>query len=151
MHRLYENEDITVFWDSNKCRHAKICVNGCPEVFEFTRKPWIILENGENKDIWQTVEKCPSGALTITYNRKVNITLEKDNHRSVAIHNGVMIGECDFEITPDGWNIYHTEVNPSFGGKNIAKRLAYKVLEAAEKEKANVIPSCSYVRKLITD
>ena len=33
MHRLYENGDISVFWDSDKCRHAKECVNGCPEAF----------------------------------------------------------------------------------------------------------------------
>jgi len=28
MHRLYEQGDIVVFWNSEKCRHAKRCVNG---------------------------------------------------------------------------------------------------------------------------
>lgn len=28
MHRLYANDDISVFWDSDKCFHAKKCVTG---------------------------------------------------------------------------------------------------------------------------
>lgn len=37
MHRLYENNDITVFWDSEKCRHAKECVHGASRILTATR------------------------------------------------------------------------------------------------------------------
>ena len=63
MHRLYENEDITVFWDSDRCFHARMCVSGCPGVFSFARKPWVDLSKAENPKIWKTVKTCPSGAL----------------------------------------------------------------------------------------
>ena len=58
-----------------------------------------------------------------------------DGCRSVAHDGDTIIGECDYEKSKTGWNIYHTEVLSSYGGKGIAKRLVYKVLEAAEREK----------------
>ena len=44
MHRMYENEDLTIFWDSDKCGHAKRCVGGSPTVFDITKKPWINID-----------------------------------------------------------------------------------------------------------
>lgn len=151
MHRVYENDEITVFWNSDKCRHARRCVEGCPGVFDFARKPWIDLSKGTNPDIWQTISKCPSGALGIVYNHDISVVFEKDNSRSVALSDGKIIGECDYKATDEGWNIYHTEVLPEFGGKQIAKRLVYKVFEGAEREKKNIIPTCSYAAKILEE
>ena len=158
MHRLYEYGDIAVFWDSEKCRHAKRCVTGSPKTFEFGRKPWIDLTQAPTMEIWQTIDKCPTKALTCVYTHEVTVEFEKDNCKSVAYKalddpsgesKGQQIGECDFERTPDGWVIYHTEVFPEFEGKGIAKRLVYKLVEAAEREGAKVIPVCSYARKVL--
>ena len=44
MHRVYENDDIVVFWDSEKCRHARKCVEGSPVTFNILNKPWINLK-----------------------------------------------------------------------------------------------------------
>ena len=150
MHRSYENNDITVFWDSDKCIHAKRCVTGCPGVFEFTRKPWIDLSRGSNADIWQTISACPSGALTVTANHDVDIELDEAGCRSVAKLNGQQIGECDYIENEQGWTIVHTEVDPEYGGKGIAKRMVYKLAEAAERRKKEVIPVCSYAVKVLT-
>ena len=149
MHRLYETEEITVFWDSDRCRHAKMCVTGCPEVFEFGRRPWIDLSRGEASKIWQAISRCPSGALSITYNHDVRVELDEENSRSIALLDGEIIGECDYSDQGDSRNIYHTEVMPEYGGKGIAKRLVYKAVEAAERAKKTVIPSCSYAAKLL--
>ncbi len=185
MHRSYETEEITVFWNSERCRHAKECVSGSPEVFEFGRRPWIDLSHGESAKIWQTISRCPSGALGITYNHEVKVSYDESGCRAVAILNGEEIGECDYEIiqrssspastgsslntgTPAGmpatadtstpednsgnlcWNIYHTHVLPEHNGKNIAKRLVYCLLEAAERRGITVIASCSYAAKALT-
>ena len=151
MHRLYETEDISVFWDSEKCRHAKRCVTGCPEAFDINRKPWINLEDAPTAKIWKAVTSCPSGALTCVYNHEVRIVFEKQEHRSVAYYQDEMIGECDFEEMPKGWNIYHTEVDPSFEGKGIAKRLVYCVLSEAERSKADILATCSYAAKVLSE
>ncbi|MCR4727655.1 MAG: GNAT family N-acetyltransferase [Lachnospiraceae bacterium] len=149
MHRMYENDDITVFWDSDKCRHSRVCVSGNSAVFNFARKPWVMLENGDNKSIWQIVERCPTKALTVTYNHDVKIVFEEENKRSVAILNGEIIGECDYAVTPEGFEIFHTEVHPGHEGKGIAKRLVFKVFEAAERSRQKIISTCSYAKKLL--
>ncbi len=149
MHRLYENEDITVFWDSDRCFHARKCVTGCPKVFDFMRKPWIDLNGAENPDIWKTVKSCPSGALDIVYNHGIKIGFEEENHRSTAYDGEKLIGECDYEDNGEEFVIYHTEVDPAYGGKGIARRLVFKVAEAAERRKKRIVPVCSYAVKVL--
>ena len=151
MHRLYENDDIAVFWNSEKCRHAKRCVTGCPQAFDITRRPWINISEAPTAKVWQAVSACPSGALTCVYTHDVRIVFEAEAQRSVALYKDAKIGECDFEVTADGWDLYHTEVDPEYGGKGIAKRLVYSVLEQAEKNKQAVIPSCSYAAKILEE
>ncbi len=154
MHRLYEHGDIAVFWDSDKCRHQKRCVTGSPRTFEFGRRPWIDLTKAPTAEIWETVSKCPTGALTCVYTHNVSIELDMDKCRSVAFTDSEtgpkrQIGECDFKKTEEGWVIYHTEVSPEFGEKGIAKRLVYKVVEAGEREGAHIIPTCSYAKRVL--
>ena len=149
MHRLYETEEITVFWDSEKCRHAKECVTGSPEVFEFGRRPWIDLKRGDTPKIWQTVSRCPSGALTVTYNHDVTVRCDEANCRSIALCNDEIIGECDYEGSDGSWCIYHTHVLPAYGGKNIAKRLVFCLAEAAERRGFSIRATCSYALKVL--
>ena len=93
--------------------------------------------------------KCPSGALTCTYNHDVTVEFDEEGSRSIAKHGDTVIGECDLEAGPEGWNIYHTEVDPSFSGKQIAKRLVFKVLEEADRKKIPVGATCSYAAKVM--
>ena len=151
MHRLYENGDISVFWNSDKCRHAKKCVTGCPEAFNINRKPWIKLDEADTSKVWKAVSNCPSGALTCVYNHDIRVVFDKDNNRSVAYDGEALIGECDYQMTDEGLDIYHTEVNPEYGGKGIAKRLVYVILQEAEYQKVKVIPTCSYAVKVLNN
>ena len=149
MHRLYETDDITVFWDSEKCRHAKQCVTGCPEVFDIQRKPWIDLSRAECAKIWKAVSKCPTGALTVAYNHGIRVAFVEAENRSVAYDGDREVGECSF-ISEDGaWKIVHTESHPDYQGKGIAKRLVFSVTEQAEKRKIQVVPICSYAVKVL--
>ena len=150
MHRLYEYGDIAVFWDSEKCRHANMCVTGSPKTFDIQRKPWIDLTKAPTMEIWQAIEKCPTKALTCVYTHEVTTELDLNNSKSVAYISGKQIGECDFRKNEDGWVIYHTEVLPEYEGKGIAKRLVYRLVEAAEREGAKVVPVCSYAAKVLS-
>lgn len=149
MHRLYENNDIVVFWDSEKCQHAAECVKGSPKTFNPMNRSWVDLTQADNIEIWQAIERCPSGALSCAYRHEVDVIFDAEACRSVALFNNKVIGKCDYQTTEDGWNIYHTEVLPEFGGKSIAKRLVYKVLEVAERSGEAVMATCSYARKII--
>ena len=151
MHRTYENEDITVLWDSDKCRHAAKCVTGCPEVFDFNRKPWIDLKAAENKKIWETVKQCPSGALEIMYDHGIRVEYDEKGDCIRAFDGERQVGECDFRDTGDAFNIYHTEVDLEYGGKKIARRMVFRALQEAERRKKTVIPSCSYAAKIMAE
>ena len=151
MHKLYENEDITVFWNSDRCRHAKRCVTGCPEVFNIQKKPWIDISNAENSKIWQTIQKCPTGALRIIFNHGIRVEYDEQGGRSVAYDGDRQVGECDYMEEAGGWNIVHTETDPEYRGKGIAKRLVYRLLEQAERRKVPVIPSCFYAKKVLDE
>lgn len=149
MHRMYENDDIVVFWDSDKCFHAKRCVNGSPKTFCPGKKPWINLNNAETKEIWQAISQCPSGALTCLYRHNIDVVMDVESCRSVALDNGKEIGECIYQASDGIWNIYHTGVSLDYQGKGIAKRLVFKVLEAAERNNVQVTATCSYAMKML--
>ncbi len=149
MHRSYVNEDITVFWDSDKCFHAKRCVTGCPEAFDITKKPWINIDNAPTSKVWQAVSACPSGALTVVYNHGVIVRSEGDEYRSVAFDGDRLIGECCYSVEGNVWNIYHTQTDPGYTGRGIAKRLVYSVLQEAERSGNKVTATCSYARHIL--
>ena len=60
----YSNDDITVVWKPQKCIHSANCVNGLPSVFKPNDKPWIQVGDAEKNALMETIDKCPSGALT---------------------------------------------------------------------------------------
>ena len=155
MHRLYENEDITVFWDSDKCRHAKVCVHQSPAVFNKDNRPWINISGAPTAEIWKTVSQCPSGALTCIYNHDIRIMFDESRQCALAYDGDAEVGECCYENSSAGsgsetvWTIVHTGVRPDHENKGIAKRLVFKVAEEAEKRKVKVVPVCSYAAKVL--
>jgi len=60
----YSNGDITIVWQSSKCIHSGNCVKNNPAVFKPKDHPWIQPEAATTEAIMQTIDKCPSGALT---------------------------------------------------------------------------------------
>lgn len=65
----YTNGEITVVWQSVKCTHSGNCVRNNPEVFQPKNNPWVKMENSTSEKIIETVNKCPSGALTYYKNK----------------------------------------------------------------------------------
>ena len=67
----YTNGKVTVVWQSGKCIHSGNCVRNNPDVFQPKEKPWIKIDASTSDKIMETVDKCPSGALTY-YKNKTN-------------------------------------------------------------------------------
>lgn len=70
--KRYDNDEITVVWQPEKCIHSKICAHGLPEVFNPENRPWVQLERSDNEKIIAQVEACPSGALSLESEVKAN-------------------------------------------------------------------------------
>ena len=60
----YTNGEVTIVWQSGKCIHSANCVTNNPSVFHPKEKPWILPEASSSEKIMQTIDTCPSGALT---------------------------------------------------------------------------------------
>lgn len=60
----YSNGEITVIWKPDLCIHSGNCVKGSPDVFNPKERPWIKPEESASKQIMQTIDTCPSGALS---------------------------------------------------------------------------------------
>lgn len=65
----YTNGEVTVVWQSGKCSHSGNCVRNNPDVFQPKEKPWIKIDGSSTDKIIETVQKCPSGALTFYKNK----------------------------------------------------------------------------------
>lgn len=77
------------------------------------------------------------------------IQYEPANNRSAAYDGEHEIGECCYSPTADTWTIYHTEVDPAYGGRGIARKLVEAVNAAAEEAGVNIVSTCSYAKKVL--
>ena len=64
----YTNGEVTVVWQSGKCIHSGNCVRNNPDVFQHKEQPWIKINASSTEKIIESVQKCPSGALTFFKN-----------------------------------------------------------------------------------
>lgn len=66
----YANDDITVVWKPELCKHSGRCVTQLPKVFDLKAHPWINAKGADTTAIIDQVNKCPTGALSIQQNNK---------------------------------------------------------------------------------
>ena len=79
----------------------------------------------------------------------IEIKFNEEKKQSIAYDNDKQIGECDYIETDEGWNIIHTQVDNSYQGQGIARKLVENIIENAKEQNKNVIADCSYAKKLI--
>ncbi len=60
----YLGEDIIIYDNRGVCSHDGSCVQMLPKVFDKERKPWINPTGASVTKIIETIEHCPSGALS---------------------------------------------------------------------------------------
>jgi CDGSH-type Zn-finger protein len=77
----YKGQLITVLDNSGVCSSDSACSDDCPGVFKPGQKPWIHPDGADVKKIVETIEKCPSGALSY----KIGIQRVQDLDREPAI------------------------------------------------------------------
>ena len=86
----YKNDEITVVWKADKCIHSGNCVRGLSNVFKPQDRPWIQLETASTEEIKNTIDNCPSGALTY-YVNGAQENNENKTSKIELVENGPMI------------------------------------------------------------
>lgn len=61
----------------------------------------------------------------------------------------ILLGLCEYEEFENTWNIVHTEVNPSYQGNGIGRKLVEEVCKEALLQNKKVIATCSYAKKVL--
>lgn len=83
----YVGQKITIHDNRSICSHASYCVENLSSVFKLGHRPWINPYNASTEKIIETINMCPSGALSYSIdgiehneigNREPMITVSKD-------------------------------------------------------------------------
>ena len=59
----YRGNKITVLFSIDRCTHYAACLDGAPEVFDSTKRPWIMPDKASPGKIAEVILTCPTGAL----------------------------------------------------------------------------------------
>ena len=77
------------------------------------------------------------------------IEIKFEYNKTIAYDGNKKIGECDFVESQNTWNIVHTEVDASYQGQGIARKLVECIIENAKIQNKKLIANCSYAKKVI--
>lgn len=88
----YRGRKITVHDNRAICAHAGHCTDKLAQVFKYGKEPWIDPDGAEFELIIETIQKCPSGALSYSLDgkeatdppRKAAVTISKDGPYEVV-------------------------------------------------------------------
>ncbi|QUY65442.1 (4Fe-4S)-binding protein [Helcococcus kunzii] len=70
--RVYETDELIVYWNAKICKHSGNCVKGASEVFDVKKRPWINLKNASAEKIMSVIDTCPLGVLFYKRKEKIN-------------------------------------------------------------------------------
>ena len=150
----FDAGDLTVFFNPDFCTHNGACVRGYPGLFVPKRDPWFDPSKAPTEEIARVVELCPSGALRYIWEGadRIKVQFEPENSRSAAYDGDRLVGFCQLQMDEsDVWVVAHTESDPAYGGRGIAKKLVTKVAEAARVAHKKLSPHCNYAAKVLTE
>lgn len=80
----YKGQHITILDNSGVCASDSACTDNCPEVFKSGQKPWIHPDGADVKKIVETIEQCPSGALSYRIGTQRVQNLDRDPAIKIA-------------------------------------------------------------------
>jgi len=126
--RKYSNDEITVYWKPSACIHASYCYRELIEVFDPGRRPWVDMKGAATDKIIETVNMCPTEALTWKWNEEAknqSVGNDQSNHirfrRPELLTQGGSFPEenpVSVKIMTDGPIVLKGDFNLAYSGIN---------------------------------
>lgn len=73
----YEGKDVSVTFNPLLCSHAARCNALSPHVFDASKRPWVVPDNGSIEDVKKVIAACPSGALALADTEEPHLTADR--------------------------------------------------------------------------
>jgi CDGSH-type Zn-finger protein/uncharacterized Fe-S cluster protein YjdI len=97
MDKRYTGTNADVTYNLSRCIHAQYCVTRMAQVFDRSRRPWILADNAPTDALEDVILMCPSGALHIE--RKDGVTEPLPQTNTIRLWaNGPLQFSGDLEI-----------------------------------------------------
>jgi thiamine pyrophosphate-dependent acetolactate synthase large subunit-like protein/CDGSH-type Zn-finger protein len=118
---VYPGDGITIRDNRGICAHAGFCTDGCPAVWRMGVEPWIDPNGTDVERIKETIDKCPSGALSYEIDGEVRSDADRPAAIRVSkdgpyhVQGGV---ELQGEVRGEGASLEHYTLCRCGGSKN---------------------------------
>lgn len=133
------------------CTKSANCVLGNPDVFDTSRKPWILPDNDKTGNVKEVIDRCPSEALLYIERESSNFLFEEGRFYLNDV-DGRMIAEITYTNAGEKIIIIdHTFVYPVLRGQGIAAKLIDSVVKLAIDQGKKIVPLCPYDKKLFDE
>ena len=94
----YKGKDLTIYFTPSRCTHVAECLRGAPEVFDSTRKPWIITDAEPADHVAKVIETCPTGALHYKWREKEDAEKPPKENTIDVVADGPLYFHGDLEV-----------------------------------------------------
>lgn len=101
--KRFESDDATVSWDTRVCIGIGECGRASGDLFVGGRKPWCDPSRADAAEIEDVIERCPSGALAVTFADKGAIETPTAENTITVVYNGPLYlrGQLKIEGAPE--------------------------------------------------
>ncbi len=109
--RDYIGKDITIHDNRSVCSHDTVCIKNLPSVFKKDARRWIDPDGASVREIIETIEQCPSGALSYSIGERCCKELDREPKLIVAkngpleIQGGILLKD-DMNSIPESKEHY---------------------------------------------
>lgn len=99
----FKGEKVDVTWDGRLCLHVGECTRAEGELFESGRKPWCTPGAALTDEIGAVVERCPTGALSISRADDGHVEAPPARNTITVSNQGPLYahGELEIDGAPD--------------------------------------------------
>ncbi|WP_439151465.1 (4Fe-4S)-binding protein [Winogradskyella sp.] len=101
----YDNGEVTVGWEADKCIYSAKCVKNLPNVFQPNERPWIKIDASSTDALVETIKKCPSGALSYKMNNTKVDSAKSSEIKVEVLENGPLLVYGTLHVTDMNGNV----------------------------------------------
>ena len=154
--RKYTNGEITVFWKPDTCIHASHCYRELIEVFDPGKRPWVDMYGAGTSEIIDTVNMCPTDALTWKWNDEVkNNDIDPSNTNHVNFRRPDLLSSTtevyeepvSVKVMPDGPLVLNGTFTVLYG--DIKKEVKESIISLCRCGASNHMPFCDGMHRKV--